>query len=381
MLKRLALGLLAGAASCSAAHAGQIEHVLLISVDGLHALDVARYIESHPSSAMAELSKQGVAFTDARTPANSDSFPGLLALVTGGSPITTGLFYDVSYDRTIFDPTNTTCSGQGGNTMVFDETIDKYNSSNVSLNVIDPAKLPRYKNASGQCAPLYPHSALKTNTIFEVIKRNGGHTAWADKHAAYDLVNGPSGNGVDDLYTPEITNANGADATVSIDCTVANDQLKVKAILNEINGLTSLGKPSAVPAIFGMDFQAVSVGQKLTKSNGAGTCPNHPHDGLAGGYLDGTGTPSAVLAYGLDQTDASLASMIQALKSRGLLREDAVHCQLQARPIADQSRESQQTRPLRGFRRRPSGCKNEPGGAGHRRRRRVLDWSLRFRTG
>jgi hypothetical protein len=34
--------------------------------------------------------------------------------VTGGSPVTTGLFYDVSYDRTIFDPTNTMCSGNGG---------------------------------------------------------------------------------------------------------------------------------------------------------------------------------------------------------------------------------------------------------------------------
>ena len=272
MLKRLALGLLAGAASCTAAHAGNVEHVLLISVDGMHALDVARYIESHPNSAMAELSRHGVTYSNARTPANSDSFPGLLALVTGGSPITGGLFYDVSYDRTIYDPTNVTCSGQGGNTMVFDESIDQYNSANVSLNVIDPAKLPRHRNEFGQCAPLYPHHALKTNTIFEVVKRNGGRTAWADKHPAYDLVNGPSGKGVDDLYTPEITNVNGTDATVSVDCTVANDQLKVKAILNQINGLASNGKPSGVPTVFGMNFQAVSVGQKLVKSNAGTNC-------------------------------------------------------------------------------------------------------------
>jgi len=38
---------------------------------------------------------------------------------------------------------------------------------------------------------------MKSNTIFEVAKANGGHTAWADKHPAYDLVNGPSGKGVD----------------------------------------------------------------------------------------------------------------------------------------------------------------------------------------
>ncbi len=318
MLKKLALGLLAGVASCTAAHASDIQHVLLISVDGLHALDVARYIENNPKSALAELSGHGVTYTNARTPANSDSFPGLLALVTGGSPITSGLFYDVSYDRTIYDPTNVTCSGKGGNTMVFDESIDKYNASNVSLNVIDPAKLPRYRNEFGQCAPLYPHNALKTNTIFEVIKSHGGHTAWADKHPAYDLVNGPSGTGVDDLYTPEITNVGGADATVSIDCTVANDELKVKAILKQINGLTSKGQASSVPAVFGMNFQAVSVGQKLVKSSSASTCSDSTHDGLAGGYLDGAGTPSEVLAFGLKKTDDSLGQMIQALKSNGL---------------------------------------------------------------
>src|SRR5262244_953929 len=99
----------------------RIEHVLLISVDGLHALDVARYVRLHPHSALAELSRHRVTYTNARTPAHSDSFPGLLALVTGGSPITTGIFYDVSYDRTIFDPTNTTCTGSPGNMMVYDE--------------------------------------------------------------------------------------------------------------------------------------------------------------------------------------------------------------------------------------------------------------------
>ena len=214
-----------------------IRHVLLISVDGLHALDVANFVQSHPNSALAELSGHGVTYFNARTPSLSDSFPGLLALVTGGSPISDGLFYDVSYDRTIFDPTNITCAGSPGNMMVFDESIDLYNSSNVSLNVIDPTKLPRILDAHGNCVPLFPHSALRTNTIFEVVKASGGHTAWADKHPAYDLVNGPSGTGVDDLYTPEITNVNGFDATVSVVCTAQNDQLKVNAIINEIHGL------------------------------------------------------------------------------------------------------------------------------------------------
>ena len=46
------LGLLAGLAFGVTAQAADIDHVLLISVDGLHALDVARYVESHPNSAL-----------------------------------------------------------------------------------------------------------------------------------------------------------------------------------------------------------------------------------------------------------------------------------------------------------------------------------------
>lgn len=317
----VALGVLLSA-SAATAQDTKIKHVLLISVDGLHALDVSNYVAAHPHSALAELASHGVTYTNARTPALSDSFPGLLALVTGGSPITGGLFYDVSYDRTIFDPTNKTCSGPAGNTMVFDETIDVYNSANVSLNIIDPNALPRILDHDGKCVPLYPHAALRTNTIFEVVKANGGRTAWADKHPAYDLVNGPSGHGVDDLYTPEITNAPGFDNTVSVVCTAQNDALKVQATINEIRGLKHDGTPGpGVPTVFGMNFQAVSVGQKLAKDNKDGSCTDDTDptiNGTSGGYVDGAGTPTKVLAYGLRKTDEALASMIKALKDEGL---------------------------------------------------------------
>src|ERR1700693_1303399 len=285
----------------------KIKHVLLISVDGLHALDVANYVAAHPNSAMAELSSHGITYSFARTPANSDSFPGLLALVTGGSPLSHGLFYDVSYNRSVFDPTNTSCSGQPGNIQVYDESIDVYNSSNVSENVIDPTKLPRYIDANNKCSPKYPHNAIRANTIFDVVKANGGRTAWSDKHPAYDLVNGPSGKGVDDLYTPELTNAPGFDNTVSVVCTVQNDYLKVQGILNEIKGLTHDGKTHVgVPTVFGMNFQAVSVGQKLEIDNKAGGCTADTDPTInkqPGGYLDGIGTPLGVLSFGLKKTD------------------------------------------------------------------------------
>src|SRR3974390_52277 len=302
----------------------KIKHVLLLSVDGLHALDVANYVQKHPGSAFAELAEHGVTFSNARTPANSDSFPGLMALVTGGSPVTSGLFYDVSYDRSIFAP-GSDCSGQPGHMMVFDESIDLYktvNGSPVSQDVIDPTALPKYIDKNGTCSPLYPHNAIHTNTIFEVVKNNHhGHTAWADKHPAYDWTNGPSGLGVDDLYTPEITNNNGFDNTVSVVCTANNDGLKVQAILNEIQGKTHDGKPGAgVPVVFGMNFQAVSVGQKLSIDNKAGLCTadtDKTINGTPGGYLDGAGTPTAVLDYGLKFVDNSLWQMIKGLKAAG----------------------------------------------------------------
>ena len=301
---------------------GKIKHVLLISIDGMHALDVANYVKSHPGSALDELAEHGVTFSNARPPANSDSFPGLLALVTGGSPRTHGLFYDYSYDRTIWAADNPTCAGPPGTQMIFDESIDVY-VNGVSQNVIDPNALQHYIDAQGHCSPFYPHNAIRTNTLFEVIKeKHAGRTAWADKHPAYDLVNGRSGKGVDDLYTPEITNVGGYDNTLSVVCTVQNDALKVKAILNEIQGLNHEGtKTVGVPTVFGMNFQGVSVGQKLLVDNQGGGCAADTDpaiNGQRGGYLDGLGTPTNVLAYGLKKTDDALWEFINALKKAGL---------------------------------------------------------------
>jgi hypothetical protein len=41
----------------------KFRHVLLISVDGLHALDVANFVESHQDSALAELSRHGITYS------------------------------------------------------------------------------------------------------------------------------------------------------------------------------------------------------------------------------------------------------------------------------------------------------------------------------
>jgi len=76
-----------------------IKHVLMISVDGLHALDLANYVNSHGDSTLPALSSHGYTYTNASSSTPSDSFPGLSALVTGGSPTDAGFWYDVTYNR------------------------------------------------------------------------------------------------------------------------------------------------------------------------------------------------------------------------------------------------------------------------------------------
>jgi hypothetical protein len=112
----------------------RVKHVLLISVDGMHALDLTNYVAAHPNSTLAQLSAHGKTFTNASTPYISDSFPGLAALVTGGSPITAGLWYDVSYNRKLSPPKQTTlngipgganlCPGTVGAPFEYDEGVD-----------------------------------------------------------------------------------------------------------------------------------------------------------------------------------------------------------------------------------------------------------------
>ena len=76
-------------------------HVLLLSVDGLHQSDLAWYVHQHPTSALAKLVSRGRQFSNASTPFPSDSFPGMVAQVTGGDPRTTGVYYDVSYNHAL----------------------------------------------------------------------------------------------------------------------------------------------------------------------------------------------------------------------------------------------------------------------------------------
>jgi len=106
----LAVSLSAITAQAHARLEDQTERVLLISVDGLHALDVARY-PTAPVSTMKQLAGHGITYSNARTPAKFGLLSGPAGAGDGGSPVTSGLFYDVSYDRSYFANGDSTCSG------------------------------------------------------------------------------------------------------------------------------------------------------------------------------------------------------------------------------------------------------------------------------
>ena len=116
----------------------RIDHVLLVSVDGLHAIDLENYIMNTQGRLLRNLPSTGSATRGPLQSKPSDSFPGLLLIVTGGSPISTGVFYDVSYDRSLFDPSNTDCHGAPGTVTTFDETIDLFDKTGKDLDLIDP---------------------------------------------------------------------------------------------------------------------------------------------------------------------------------------------------------------------------------------------------
>jgi hypothetical protein len=317
-----------------------IAHVLLISVDGLHQSDVEWYVSHHPGSELAKLVSGGAEYSRAHTPIPSDSFPGMTAQVTGGNPRTIGLYYDDEYSHAVLPAGTTSCHGQPtGAEVIYDSPNDKnfealdagqglaglpgsiLEMTSTPITLLNPETLPVNP---ATCKPIYPHEYLKVNTIFEVAHDRGLRTAWSDKHPAYDSLNGPSGNGIDDLFTPEIDSnaleeggnpyAGGVSWTGDNAATMQYDSYKVHAVLNEIAGFDHSGKSKVgVPAIFGMNFQTVSTAEKLLKS-----------DGLNGGYLPGTTTPGPLLQRALEFINAKLQAMDEAIHAQGLADSTAI---------------------------------------------------------
>ena len=110
------LAAIAGATLARADDHMENNHVLLISIDGMHAVDYEICAKNNTCPTLAKLGKTGVNYTRTTTSRPSDSFPGLMALVTGGTPRSVGAFYDVAWDRVLAPPSATTGNGLAGGT-------------------------------------------------------------------------------------------------------------------------------------------------------------------------------------------------------------------------------------------------------------------------
>jgi hypothetical protein len=353
----LALSTLGIAADKNTVGSGNIKHVLLLSIDGMHAVDF--YNCSHGIAGvnggnpycpnMAALSQTAINYVNTESSKPSDSFPGMAALASGGTPKTTGLYYDVAYDRSLDAPAKTTGTGLAagpctpyaaptGTTTDNDQGIDlddtKLNGGAPGAGLteggtasIDPLKLER--DPAAGCAPVYPWNFIRTNTLFGVVHAAGGYTAWIDKHPSYSFVGGPGGTGLDDYYSPEVNSVvvplpgiktlegNPCDpirdplGVSAWNSSFANiqcyDAIKVYALLNQIAGKTHSGAPAVVPAVFGMNFQSVYVGESVYEAGVA-----------AGGYKNAAALPSAELLKEIEYVDTAIGEIVSALQAAGI---------------------------------------------------------------
>ncbi|MGA2355824.1 MAG: alkaline phosphatase family protein [Terriglobales bacterium] len=346
-----------GVAQTKSVGSGNIQHVLLLSIDGMHAVDfyncshgIAGANDGKPYCPnMAALSQTAINYVNTESSKPSDSFPGMAALASGGTPKTTGLYYDVAYDRSLDAPTITTGTGLAGGpctpgaaptgtTTDNDQGVDiddtKLNGGAPGAGLteggiasIDPRKLVR--DPAAGCAGVYPWNFIRTNTLFGVIHAAGGYTAWIDKHPSYSFVGGPGGTGLDDYYSPEV-NSNvvplpGVTALDGIPCDPIRDKvgvsawnssfenikcydaIKVYGLLNEIAGKTHSGSPATVPAVFGMNFQSVYVGESVNEAGVA-----------TGGYKNAAGLPSQELLKEIEYVDTAIGDIVSALQAASI---------------------------------------------------------------
>jgi hypothetical protein len=247
------------------------ERVILLEVGGLNAVDLAMWVKSHPDSAMAELSSRGVTYTNAQVPW-TDEAAGLVALVTGGTPVSTGIVSADGYDRA-FSPAGSACRIMG--TAL---TLD-----------MDAATMPLDPKHS--CSPVAPHALVHVNNIFEVMHEKGARTAWAGTSAALtDLYAGPSGSGLSEACgwaTQE-----------------EGDHVRVAAVLHWIDGKDCGGKLDApVPVVMGISFSAVGEAKMMAADNG---------------YADAAGTPAKELIRALESVDDSIEAIVHELKTKKL---------------------------------------------------------------
>ncbi|GAB5589529.1 hypothetical protein Unana1_04429 [Umbelopsis nana] len=277
------------------------ENVLIISIDGMHQQDLTNWVHTHPNGPLAGLVHTAIQYTNVSAPAPADSFPTTIAQFTGATPKTSGVWYDVSYDRTFYPP-GSNCKGPIGTVVDFSEALDIDSTVRNGGGGINTTALPQ-RLLNGKCQVVWPHQYSRVNNIFEVAKKAGLRTAYADKHLSYDIVRGPSGKGLDELYVPEVA----ATEFTGINGTEAWDNLHTQALINWMNNKSANGTSAFPrPNLYGANFQTLVTAQ--TKF----------------GYKDGNATPTPEIEEALTHTDAALGQVVASLKSAGLFNKTII---------------------------------------------------------
>ena len=299
----------------------QIRHVLLVSIDGMHAVDflncthgIAGVNDGAPYCPnLAALGTTGVNYVNASTSKPSDSFPGLMTLGERCDSADPGRLLRCllrPFAGRTDDRNRQRKSGRDRARRVrrrpaheaeYEEGLDldqtKLNGGAPGASLIDggiasldPKKLDRdprkWMRAGVSVAICADEHDLRRDS-------QCGRLRGVVRQAPVLLLGGRTEASavLDDYYSPEI-NSNvcrcrdvttasglscatvpdaGSDLTAwtnsfqNIQC---YDTLKVNAILHEIDGKDHLGtKKTHTPTVFGMNFQAVSVGQKLIEGS------------------------------------------------------------------------------------------------------------------
>lgn len=226
--------------------------------------------------------KSGVMYVNVYMLGLLDLFLGFVVLVMGGLLKMVGLFYDVLYDCNLYVLSDIMCLGKQGWNVVFDEMIGIDVQNGGVFVYFDGGgvfnlQVILYVKVNGQCVLVYLYNYVKINMVFEVVKVGVLNVCivWVDKYVwGYDWLNGWLGIGVDDLMCIEINLIDLVINIVYIDVylyIVCFDNLYVQVLINQIGGCDLIGmKIVLVLMLFGMNFQMLSVVQKVLVVKGGG---------------------------------------------------------------------------------------------------------------
>lgn len=211
---------------------------------------------------------------------------------------------------------------------------DQLSVNNSIKSQLNPAN---YDFATGQVGSITDYSSLEINAATAIdpfgakpLPTSIGNLVDQSTGTPYSNTNTTLQNGVDingkntsffndatkgnpTLYNYYKANPNALppgftlDDFTSVSTTSAYDDLKVKQILNEIDGLNASGTTTeATPSIFGLNLQAVSVGEK------------EPGTQFNGGGIDSNGNARPDLVAAFNHTDQSIGLILDELKAKGL---------------------------------------------------------------